>query len=58
MSLAVWDVIWIVIGGLYGISAIAWGIIVWRDRPWSMNLLISPGDGGRIGIKCQSSERT
>jgi hypothetical protein len=59
MSVAVWDVIWIVLGGLYVISGILWGIIVWRDRPWSLNLLISPGgNGGRIGIKSQSSQRT
>ncbi len=27
MSFAVWDVIWIVIGGLYGIMAVGWGIM-------------------------------
>ena len=48
MSFAVWDVIWIVIGGLYGITAIAWGIIVWRGRPWSLDLLLEPTDPGGV----------
>ena len=46
MSFAVWDVIWIVIGGLYGIMAVAWGIIIWRGRPWSLDLVLAPTGNG------------
>lgn len=47
MSFTAWGVIWIVIGGLYGIMAVAWGIIVWRGRPWSLDSLLAPtGPGG------------
>jgi hypothetical protein len=46
MSFAAWDMIWIVIGGLYGIMAVAWGIIVWRGRPWSLDLLLAPTGPG------------
>jgi hypothetical protein len=46
MSFAVWDVIWIVIGALYGIFAIGWGISVWRDRSWSLDLVLTPTGRG------------
>jgi hypothetical protein len=46
MSFAAWDVIWIVIGALYGIFTIAWGIIVWRDRSWSLDLVLTPTGRG------------
>lgn len=43
MSFPVWNVIWIIIGGLYGILAIAWGFIVWRGRLPSLDLLLPAG---------------
>lgn len=46
MSFAVWDVIWIVIGALYGILGIGWGIMVWRSRPWSLDLVLTPTGNG------------
>ena len=33
MSFAVWDVIWIVIGSLYGIFAIGWGLLCGETVP-------------------------
>jgi hypothetical protein len=45
MSFAVWDIIWIVIGSLYGIFAISWGVIMWRDRSWSLDPLLPPAVG-------------
>lgn len=45
MSVAAWDVIWIVIGAFYGILGIVWGILVWRSRPWSLDLLLPPTVG-------------
>lgn len=46
MSFAVWDVIWIVIGALYGILGIGWGIMLWRSRPWSLDLVLAPTGNG------------
>lgn len=47
MSFAVRDVIWMVIGGSYGVMAVVWGVIVWRSRPWGLDLLQAPiGSGG------------
>ncbi len=46
MSVAAWDVIWIVIGALYGILGIVWGILVWRSHPWSLDPLLPPTGHG------------
>lgn len=46
MSFDAWGVIWIIIGGLYGIMAVAWGIIVWRGRPWILDLVLPPTGPG------------
>ena len=58
MSFAAWEVIWFAIGGLYGILGIAWGIIVWRGRPWSLDLFQSsePQHAG-TGANSSSIER-
>lgn len=56
MTFAAWDLIWIVIGGLYGIMAVAWGIIVWRGRLWSLDLLLPAG--GELQKMSQVVSRT
>jgi hypothetical protein len=41
MSFGAWDLIWMFIGSVYGIMTLVWGIIVWRSRPWSLDLFQS-----------------
>lgn len=36
MNFTAWEVIWIVIGSLYAILGVIWGVCVWKSRPWSL----------------------
>jgi cytochrome b subunit of formate dehydrogenase len=42
MNFTAWHIILIVIGSLYAILIAIWGVIMWRNRPWSLNLVMQP----------------